>query len=134
MTDRGNTYLFVYGTLLRSTAHPAGQFLRQATRFVAEATAQGKLYDLGRYPGMIRSDAPDDIVFGELYELLSPQTLLTMLDEYEGCGPNDPKPYLFVREKLPVKSNDGELTQAWVYLYNHDLKAAGHIANGRYNG
>lgn len=57
--------LFVYGTLKRQGPGEPHRLLRGA-RFVSPATVGGTLYDLGRYPGLVRKARDGQRVFGEL--------------------------------------------------------------------
>jgi gamma-glutamylcyclotransferase (GGCT)/AIG2-like uncharacterized protein YtfP len=51
---------------------------------VGTGSFQGKLYDIGRYPGVVRSGRNTDRVMGEIYRLSEPRRALEILDEYEG--------------------------------------------------
>ena len=68
--------LFVYGTLMRDFDHPMAQLLSRSADFIGEARCPGRLYLVKHYPGMVLSDAADDVVFGELYRLKQPEALL----------------------------------------------------------
>jgi gamma-glutamylcyclotransferase (GGCT)/AIG2-like uncharacterized protein YtfP len=50
------------------------------SKFVADATVGGSLYDLGEYPGLV-SSASKSRVIGEVYEV--DDELLIKLDEFE---------------------------------------------------
>lgn len=125
-------YLFVYGTLSKAGGHPIHQRVAKHTRFVGEASMQGKLFRMESYPGAVDSEDPADAVRGELYEILEPAPLFTELDEYEGCGPKDAQPTLYVRAKRRVKLTDGRAFEAWVYLYNRPTDGMKRIASGRF--
>src|SRR6266478_4176578 len=84
-------HLFVYGTLMRGFDHPMSRLLSRSADFLGEARCRGRLYRLKHYrikyyPGLVLSDDPADIVFGELYRLRAPEELLRALDAYESCG------------------------------------------------
>ena len=64
--------LFVYGTLMRGFDHPMAQLLSRSAEFIGEARCQGRLYLVKHYPGLVLSDDPADVVFGELYRLRQP--------------------------------------------------------------
>src|SRR3979411_1581684 len=96
MQDR----LFVYGTLMRGFDHPMAKLLSRSADFVGEARCQGRLYLVndctearcqGRlylvnhYPGLVLSDDPDEVVFGELYQLGAEAELLREYAMYEAC-------------------------------------------------
>jgi gamma-glutamylcyclotransferase (GGCT)/AIG2-like uncharacterized protein YtfP len=66
--SKGRT-LFVYGILKRGFQGHDRLGMDKA-RFVGEATVRcAQLYDLGKYPCMILTDDPNDVVHGELYEV-----------------------------------------------------------------
>ena len=58
--------LFVYGTLMRGFDHPMAMLLSRSADFLGEARCRGRLYLVKHYPGLVLSDDPDDVVFGEL--------------------------------------------------------------------
>ena len=52
--------LFVYGMLRRGSGHAMADFLAERSRFVGQARVRGRLYDLGRFPGMLAAEADDE--------------------------------------------------------------------------
>src|SRR6202521_3282246 len=111
MQDR----LFVYGTLMRGFDHPMAQLLSRSADFIGEAHCGGRLYLVKHYPGLVLSDDPDDVVFGELYCLRQPDALLREFDTYEACGEGFAAPTEYVRQMLPVISGEGAAGEAWTY-------------------
>jgi gamma-glutamylcyclotransferase (GGCT)/AIG2-like uncharacterized protein YtfP len=127
--------LFVYGTLMRDFDHPMAQLLSRSADFIGEARCPGRLYLVKHYPGMVLSDAADDVVFGELYRLKQPEALLREFDMYEACGEGFAEPTEYIRRLLPVTLVDaGEtlITEAWTYLYNWPVAHLPRIASGRF--
>jgi gamma-glutamylcyclotransferase (GGCT)/AIG2-like uncharacterized protein YtfP len=125
-------YLFVYGTLRADSGHAMASVLATLARRVGPGSVAGRLYDLGAYPGLVEPLAEGERVRGEVYELADPERALVVLDRYEGCGPEEPPPWLFVRRPgLVALANGGELT-AWVYEYRGLLDTARHIPSGDY--
>ena len=127
--------LFVYGTLMRDFDHPMAQLLSRSADFIGEARCPGRLYLVKHYPGMVLSDATDDVVFGELYRLKQPEALLREFDMYEACGEGFAEPTEYIRRLLPVTLVDaGEtlITEAWTYLYNWPVAHLPRIASGRF--
>ena len=57
-SPRIETCLFVYGTLRKAASHPLHRTLAREARYAGTATFQGRLDDLGRYPGVVVS-SPD---------------------------------------------------------------------------
>jgi gamma-glutamylcyclotransferase (GGCT)/AIG2-like uncharacterized protein YtfP len=123
--------LFVYGTLMRGFDHPMAQLLSRSADFIGEARCQGRLYLIKHYPGLVLSDDPADVVFGELYRLRAPQELLREFDMYEACGEGFAQPTEYIREMLPVTQND-QTEKAWTYLYNWPVAQLPRIASGRF--
>ena len=77
-------YLFVYGTLRSQMNDLLHRLLETQAILVGTGTFQGKLYDLGRYPGAVPSRGSTDRVIGEIYRFNEPQRAFEILDEYEG--------------------------------------------------
>ncbi len=124
--------LFVYGTLRRAFNHPFYAFMAKNATFVAEGTVNATLYDLGEYPGAVPSQT--NLVHGEVY-LLSKKMCewtLSKLDEYEGYLNHNLTNSLFVREWVTVSLPDKQVTQAWMYWYQHSVTDAVCIASGDY--
>jgi gamma-glutamylcyclotransferase (GGCT)/AIG2-like uncharacterized protein YtfP len=124
--------LFVYGTLMRGYDHPMAQLLARSADFIGEATCRGRLYLVKHYPGLVLSDAPDELVFGELYRLRAVDQLLREFDMYEACGEGFNEPTEYIRRMLPVTSADGAVSEAWSYLYNWPFAHLPRITSGRF--
>jgi gamma-glutamylcyclotransferase (GGCT)/AIG2-like uncharacterized protein YtfP len=124
--------LFVYGTLMRGFDHPMARLLSANAAFLGEATCRGRLYLVKHYPGLVLSDDPADIVFGELYRLHEPDALLREFDMYEACGEGFAEPTEYVRQMLPVTRGDGSAGEAWTYIYNWPVTNLPRIASGRF--
>jgi gamma-glutamylcyclotransferase (GGCT)/AIG2-like uncharacterized protein YtfP len=125
-------YLFVYGTLMRGFDHPMAKLLSRSADFIGEARCRGRLHLVKHYPGLVLSDDPADVVFGELYRLRQPYELLREFDMYEACGEGFAEPTEYVRQLLPVTSDDGPVSEAWTYLYNWPVAQLPRIASGRF--
>jgi gamma-glutamylcyclotransferase (GGCT)/AIG2-like uncharacterized protein YtfP len=124
--------LFVYGTLRRASGHAMAHSLAARGRFVGAGSTCGRLYDLGAYPGMVEERGSEDRVRGEVYELHDSDAALAALDAYEGCGPDDPRPWLFERVLTSITLDGGEPVRAWVYCYRGPLTEARPIPSGDY--
>lgn len=129
--------LFIYGTLHPDRAPaaiaPTARLLRPFGKPPANrATMQGRLYDLGPYPGVVLSDNPSETVEGELFLLpdrllpnsLHPDipgvsTVLDRLDEYEDFRPSDPANSLFLRQRAWASLEGGSSHLCWVYTYKN---------------
>jgi len=124
-------HLFVYGTLMRGFDHPMARLLSRSADFLGEARCQGRLHLIRQYPGLVLSDDPNDVVFGELFRLRTPQELLRELDRYESCGEGFAQPTEYIRQMLPVTLDDNT-AEAWTYLYNWPVTRLPRIASGRF--
>lgn len=125
-------HLFVYGTLMRGFDHPMAQLLSRSADFIGEARCRGRLYLVKHYPGLVRSDDADDVVFGELFRLRRPAECLREFDMYEACGEGFTEPTEYVRQMLQVARDDGAAGEAWTYIYNWPVDRLPRIASGRF--
>ncbi len=123
--------LFVYGTLLRRSRHPMARLLAQRARHAGAARVAGRLYDLGRYPGMLEARTDDDWVHGDLYDLGEDATTLAELDAYEAA--ESPLPAFFERGVAEAVRDDGVRHTAWVWWYRGAVTESQRIASGRYD-
>jgi gamma-glutamylcyclotransferase (GGCT)/AIG2-like uncharacterized protein YtfP len=123
--------LFVYGTLMRGFNQPMAQLLLRSADFIGEAQCRGRLYLVTHYPGLVLSDDPTDMVFGELYRLRQPKELLREFDMYEACGEGFAEPTEYIRQMLSVALADGT-AEAWTYVYNWPVTGLPRIASGRF--
>ncbi|HEY4835579.1 MAG TPA: gamma-glutamylcyclotransferase family protein [Bradyrhizobium sp.] len=125
-------HLFVCGTLKRGFDHPMAQLLAANADFLGEARCRGRLYLIKHYPGLLLSDDPADIVFGEVFRLRERDALLRELDMYEACGEGFAEPTEYIRQMLPVTREDGAASEAWTYIYNWPVTGLPRIASGRF--
>jgi gamma-glutamylcyclotransferase (GGCT)/AIG2-like uncharacterized protein YtfP len=124
--------LFVYGTLMRSYAHPMARLLSANADFIGEASCRGRLYRVKHYPGLVLSNDATDVVFGELYRLRAVEDLLREFDMYEACGEGFAEPTQYMRRILPVTLADGSISEAWTYIYNWPVADLVRIETGRF--
>jgi len=124
--------LFVYGTLMRGFDHPMAQLLSRGADFIGEARCRGRLYLVKHYPGLVLSDLPGDVVFGELYRLHQPDELLREFDMYEACGDGFAAPTEYIRQMLQVTRDGQAADEAWTYIYNWPVAGLPRIASGRF--
>lgn len=73
-----------------------------------------KMYDLGWYPGVVKTGNPDDKVVCERVEVKDESHLAT-LDAYEGCNGNTPG---CLYHRVNLYEDQMELDPTWIYLYN----------------
>ena len=123
-------FLFVYGTLLSGLRDDLLRRVR--ARFVGTGTIEGKLYNLGPYPGAKLSRNSTDRVRGEVHRLPNPEQSLGVLDEYEGISTIAKLGSEFARNIVQVTLEDGRELKAWAYLYNRPVDEARLILGGDY--
>ena len=128
----GSDRLFVYGTLMRGFDHPMAALLSRSADYLGEATCRGRLYLIKHYPGLLLSDDPLDIVYGELYRLRDRDALLEEFDMYEACGAGFPEPTEYLRKMLQITQQDGLKGEAWTYVYNWPVAGLPRIASGKF--
>jgi gamma-glutamylcyclotransferase (GGCT)/AIG2-like uncharacterized protein YtfP len=121
--------LFVYGSLRPGLGHRLARWLEQRGRPLSPACYQGRLYDLGAYPGTVASRDAGDSVLGELFLVREPDAVLARLDAYEGCLLRPP---LFRRSLALVTDHNGQTLEAWIYLYARSVARARLIVSGDY--
>jgi gamma-glutamylcyclotransferase (GGCT)/AIG2-like uncharacterized protein YtfP len=114
-------FIFVYGTLRKASGTAMSSVLANYSLYVDEASIQAALYQVDDYLGVIESTHPNDKVSGELYKIVDSDTLLPLLDEYEECTENFPKPHEYRRKPLTITLTDHKQVIAWVYVYNRDV-------------
>jgi gamma-glutamylcyclotransferase (GGCT)/AIG2-like uncharacterized protein YtfP len=127
-----NPNLFVYGTLLSSAGHPNGERLQREARLLGTATIAGKLFNLGRYPGLVEDAASVGRVHGEVYALTAPAPSLAWLDAYEGIVPGDQTQNAYARVERRARLTAGEEVPVWVYVYLEPIEASRLIPGGRW--
>lgn len=124
-----NNRLFVYGTLRQ--LDPTGKTaLIGSADYLGIGKIHGSLFNLGEYPGVVASEAGEDEVTGEVYELADFPQQIIALDQYEGCDPATPQPHEYRREIATVMMANGQKIEAWVYFYLGFTKKLEKIASG----
>src|SRR5262245_40826430 len=124
------TNIFVYGTLRRLSRHPMAHYLAERGRFVAEARVPGKLYQLGRYPGLVPCRPEEGWARGEVYELSDVEATLREIDRYEKDESTGEA--TFERAPAEVMLADGSEVKAWVYWFHGTVEESQRIASGDY--
>lgn len=122
--------LFVYGTLRRNgKRHDILQ--RLGSVYVGKGSVVGELFDLGEYPGAVKSGSTAARVVGEVYRLPSVKSSLRTLDEYEGVGDVTS---LYRREITEVTLESGERLNAWIYWLKQRPQRGRKIESSDYAG
>jgi gamma-glutamylcyclotransferase (GGCT)/AIG2-like uncharacterized protein YtfP len=112
-------YLFVYGTLRKGYDLKLKDRVRDHLQYVGQGKVGADLYDLGRYPGAVRSSRGPEVI-GDVFLLDDPGRVLRILDKYEGIPEGGGKDTEFVRKKGRVRLRSGREVNAWIYWYNFD--------------
>jgi gamma-glutamylcyclotransferase (GGCT)/AIG2-like uncharacterized protein YtfP len=122
--------VFFYGTLMTGFDRRLRIGIDSKMRFRARGWVAAALFDIGLYPAAV----PDESgrVWGEVFELLDRDEVLTALDDIEGYRPDDPDSSLYIRSLVPVNLPEGVTEQAWIYFYNAPLGKAPRIESGDY--
>ena len=126
MTD----LVFFYGTLMSGFSRPGRSTLDRILVPVGRGWIGAALFDLGIYPAAI--PASDSRVWGEVYQMLDTDAVLSSTDELEGVSPTESDSSLYIRAETLVTLDDGREITAWVYFYNAPLGRAERIASGDY--
>ena len=122
--------VFFYGTLMAGFDRRRRAEMDSKLTYLGRGSIPGALFDLGLYPAAV--PAPDGQVWGEVYEMVEPVTVLAVLDDIEGYRHDHPDRSLYLRQKADVAMPDGSHAPAWVYFYNAPLGRAPRIASGDY--
>jgi gamma-glutamylcyclotransferase (GGCT)/AIG2-like uncharacterized protein YtfP len=127
-----NYQLFVYGSLRSGFHHPAFEYISRHFSFKGKAKVKGIVYDIGSYPGAVKTTGESFIV-GELYKVKNADEFdwaIAQLDDYEGVMPEEGEIPLFKRELTGVRLDNDELTQAWIYWFIGDVQEKPRIVSG----
>jgi gamma-glutamylcyclotransferase (GGCT)/AIG2-like uncharacterized protein YtfP len=87
-----------------------------ALTYVGKCKLEGKLFDLGRYPGFVPGAGRAE---GEVYRIRD-DALLARLDAFEGYVARRPERSRFVRKVVGVPRARGGTVRvpAWIYVFN----------------
>ena len=122
-------FLFVYGTLRKDFGNELHKLITRNSEFIGMATYQGKMYNIGEYPGIVPSEDSNSKVVGELYKLSNSVRLIRILDEYEEYYPENEAESVFVRNAITV-TIDGTTYESYSYLYNRSTEGLAEITSG----
>jgi len=114
--------IFVYGTLRRGGSN---HFRMEGAEFLSAATANGRLYRIDWYPGLVL-DAAADGVTGEIYQV-SPG-MLDELDRFEGPE------YRRVRVEVNCGGDHRSPLAAWIWEWLGPVDETRRITSGDWLG
>ena len=116
-------YIAVYGSLMTGMGGCEELGIGDQLSFVSRCEIDGRLFDLGDYPGLLLGLG---IVHAELYEIAN-AAVLQRLDAYEQYDPDDPEGSLYIRKLIRLAQPDRD---AWLYEYNRDMSGKPSIPSG----
>ncbi len=131
MLNNAVYHLFVYGSLRSGFHSPAYEYISRFFVLVGNASAKGKLIDMGSYPAGIPS-ADESVITGELYRIRHENEFswaIGQLDDYEGVAVEPDEIQLYRREITTASCNE-QLINAWIYWYNGEVSGKPVIASG----
>jgi len=124
--DESRCLLFVYGTLRHGCDTEEARTLAQMADWLCSACTEGQLWKVDWYPALTRGTGS---VAGDVFRLADPQAGLALLDAYEECTADFPRPWEYRREIITVETPEGPL-RAWAYLYNRSVAGLTVIESG----
>lgn len=93
---------------------------------VGRCRIAGRLYDLGPFPGLVRTGGADDQVIGDLFRITSDRALAAF-DAWEDYVPDDPEGSLYLRQLIRLIDPQ---VDAWVYIWNASSEPYDLISGG----
>ncbi|WP_114940341.1 gamma-glutamylcyclotransferase family protein [Mucilaginibacter endophyticus] len=125
-----NRFLFVYGTLLQP-GNEFADYLNKHCKFINKGKVNGRLYDIGEYPGAVIDNAEALFIHGAIFIMDEPQTILEVIDDYEGIGEAYDHPQEYTRELVKIQTVNGA-ENCWMYIYNLPVSTHRQIIGGDY--
>lgn len=113
--------IFVYGTLINNM----NSFVQEAKLIADDVKVVGyQMYNMGWFPGVIRSYDPNDAVYGQVWEI--PVEGFQRLDQYEGYYVDDPDASLYIRNRFDRREviSSTELPKGPIEFYYYNGRAA----------
>ena len=126
--------IFVYGTLMSRFDNPMSFLLESNCQLVGKGIIKGRLYDAGDFPAAVYDEQSEETIKGEIH-LIHPEKfnkVIHLLDQYEGFSEGNEAASLYVRNVLPVQSEDGHSVPCWAYIYNQSTAKMQLISEGNY--
>lgn len=132
MDSSKSNQLFVYSSLRKGFQQATYDYITEFFSFVSTARVEGLLSDLDNIP-VATNGVKGSFIIGELYQLkknVNASYVFAQLDDYEGLVMEHGEEALYRRELTTVFSDDGSVSEAWVYWYNGDVKGKPTIISG----
>ncbi|MBX2841601.1 MAG: gamma-glutamylcyclotransferase [Flammeovirgaceae bacterium] len=116
-----NSYLFVYGTLMKDFPNAMAEFLHNHSNFVGKGTVNGILYSVTNwhfpYPIAVLN-SQDQKIFGEIFHIYPGKIkkVFDVLDQYEGVGEQFSQPNEYTRTEVSISISEQEkVLKCWIY-------------------
>jgi gamma-glutamylcyclotransferase (GGCT)/AIG2-like uncharacterized protein YtfP len=116
-------YVAVYGSLRKQGGIGDEPDLSGRLKPAGTAVIEGKLIDLGEYPGLIPGAGK---VQAELFEVVD-REVFRIMDRHERYDPTDVQGSLYLRRAVRLLEPP---VDAWVYVYNREVGDAPEVAGG----
>jgi gamma-glutamylcyclotransferase (GGCT)/AIG2-like uncharacterized protein YtfP len=116
-------YIALYGSLRKHAGVGDEPDLSERLKPAGTAVIEGRLVDLGDYPGLIPGAGR---VQAELYEVVDREAF-QLMDRHERCDPTDVPGSLYLRRVVRLLQPS---VDAWVYVYNRDVGNAPEVGGG----
>ncbi len=116
---------------MSGVATPIATYLKSNSTFLGEAKLEGRLYDLGKYPGLVPAEDCGNWVKGHVFELSNAASMLPVLDKYEGTTTEFEQPTEYIRVEASVQLNT-QVISCWLYRYNYPTDQLSLIPSGDY--
>lgn len=116
-------YIVLYGSLRTDGEISNKPDLSTYLKPAGKALVEGRLFDLGEYPGLVPGAGS---VHAELYEVVDRQAF-RVIDGFEQYDPTDVEQSLYLRRAVRLVRPQ---LDAWVYVYNRRINTAPEIKSG----
>lgn len=137
MSDPLVMHLFAYGTLMSTVGCERGwqerRLMLARARLVGIGSISGRLYDVGLYPAAVPSPRVRSRIYGEIWRI--PKTcddILSCLDRYEGCAPENEFPSVYRRDVVTIVGSSGRRVLSWMYTWIGDVDRLAEVRGGRW--
>lgn len=125
-----NQFLFVYGTLLQP-GNEFAAYLNKHCKFISDGKIKGRLYDIGEYPGAVIDNTEEHYIYGVIFMMDNPETILKVIDDYEGIGDLYSHPQEYIRKIVEVDTTNDTIN-CCMYLYNLPVASYYEVTTGNY--
>lgn len=125
-------HLFIYSSLRNGFHQHAFDYITRYFIFISAARVKGIL-SMENNCAVATPTEEDHFIKGELYKLKSQEDfsfVFGQIDDYEGLDAEPDQKPLYRREMTTVYTNDGSVTEAWIYWFNGEVDGKPVITSG----